>query len=82
MPADDLRRFLDDSGYSSWMRLRILGAILPVGQAVLRLLLAYAPLPNAVTEDASTGVIPGRDAADVFLASQEYHVSACNIWFN
>jgi hypothetical protein len=53
-----------------------------VGRAVLRLLLACAPLPNAVTWDASTGMTPGRGATDAFLTGQEYHISACRIWFN
>jgi hypothetical protein len=46
------------------MRLRTLGVALPGGWAVLRLLLAYAPLPEAVTWDASTGVTPGRGVAN------------------
>jgi hypothetical protein len=53
-----------------------------VGRVVLRLLLACTPLPDAVMWDASTGVTPGRGAADVLLANQEYRVSACRIWFN
>jgi hypothetical protein len=82
VPADDLRRFRDDSDYSSWMRLRTLGVVLLVGRVVLRLLLAYAPLPEVVTWDASTGVTPGRGAANALLAGREYRVSACRIWFN
>jgi hypothetical protein len=65
------------------MRLRTLGVILPVGRVVLRLLLACAPLPDAVTWDASTGMTPGRGTADALLAGQaKYRVSACRIWFN
>jgi hypothetical protein len=79
VPADDLRHFCDDSGSSSWMRLRTLGVALPVGRAVLRLLLACAPLPDAVTCDASIGVTPGRGATDALLANREYRVSACRI---
>jgi hypothetical protein len=61
------------------MRLRTLGVALPVGRAVLRLLLACAPLLDAVTCDASIGVTPGHGAADVLLAGREYRVSACRI---
>jgi hypothetical protein len=65
------------------MRLRTLGVALPVGRAVLRLLLACAPLLDVVTWDASSGVIPGCGAADALLASRaRYHVSVCKIWFN
>jgi hypothetical protein len=49
---------------------------------MLRLLLAYAPLPKAVTWNASTSVTPARGAADALLAGREYHVSAYRIWFN
>jgi hypothetical protein len=80
--ADDLRRFRDDFGCSSWMRLHTLGVALPMGRAVLRLLLACTPLPEAVTWDASTGVTPARGTADALLAGREYRVSACRIWFN
>jgi hypothetical protein len=65
------------------MRLRTLGVALPVGQAMLRLLLACTPLPDAVTWNASTGVTPGHGAADALLASRaRYRVSICKIWFN
>jgi hypothetical protein len=81
-PVDDICYFRDDSGCSSWMRLRTLGVALLVGRAVLRLLLACAPLPDAVTWDASIGVALGRGAVDALLAGREYRVSACRIWFN
>jgi hypothetical protein len=64
-PADDLRCFYEDSGCSSGMRLRTLGVVLLEGRAVLWLLLACAPLPEAVTWDASTGVTPGHGTADM-----------------
>jgi hypothetical protein len=53
-----------------------------MGRAVLRLLLACAPLPEAVMWDASTGVTPARGAADALLAGREYRFSACRIWFH
>ena len=81
MPVDDLRRFRDDSGCSSWMRLHTLGAALPMGRAVLRLLLACAPLSHAVMGDASTGITPSRGAADALLAGRENHISACSSCF-
>ena len=64
------------------MQLRTLGAVPPVGRAVLRLLLACAPLLDAIMVDASIGVTPGCNAADAFLVGQEYRVNSCSIWFN
>jgi hypothetical protein len=64
------------------MLFHTLGVALPVGWVVLRLLLACAPLPDAITWDAFISVTPGHGAADALLVGREYRVSACRIWFN
>ena len=66
--ADDLRRFRVVSDCSSWMQLRTLGAVLPLGRVVLHMLLACAPLPDVVIWDAATGVTPGRGVGNATLA--------------
>ena len=70
-PTDDLCHFRVVSGCSSWMRLCTLRAALPLGRELLQMLLACAPLPDAVTCDAATGVTPGRGAGDATLAGRE-----------
>jgi hypothetical protein len=53
--VDDHHCFQVDSGRSGATQLRTLGFVQPDGRAMLRLLLACAPLPNVVINDASIG---------------------------
>jgi hypothetical protein len=69
-PIDDLRHFRADSNCSPLTRLRTFGLARPAGQAVLLLLLAYAPLPDAVTVDGAMDGIAVGIAVVVFQVDQ------------
>jgi hypothetical protein len=62
-PVDERRRFRAGSVFSVVTRLRTLGVGRPAGRAVLLLLLAWAPLLDAVAVDKPKGGIPPRGAA-------------------
>jgi hypothetical protein len=62
-PVDERRLFWAGSASSVVTRLRTLGVARPAGRAVLLLLLAWAPLLDAVAGDTPRGGTPPRGAA-------------------
>jgi hypothetical protein len=62
-PIDERRRFRAGLVSSAVTRLRTLGVARLAGRAVLLLLLAWAPLPDAIAGDTPRGGTPPRGAA-------------------